>query len=170
MKKLLIVPAFIAIVAFGIWGTGKVMAVDNGDTSESIASRIARRFGLNEDDVQKFFSEVHQEKMMEHTQNLEERLMQAVKDGKITEQQKQAILAKFKELKDQHAANLEAFKDMTPQDRRDAMEKKRAELEVWAKEQGIDTNYLLGFGMGMKGVSADGRGMHGFGKGFGMAF
>ncbi len=170
IKNLLIIPAFIAIVALGIWGTGNVVAADSGVNTLSIVTRIAQRFGLSETDVQKVFEEHRQERHEEHAKIFEERLTQAVTDGKITEQQKQAILGKFKELHEQHTATMESFKDMTPQERRTAMEKKRIELESWAKEQGIDTTYLFGIGMGMRGKPAGRVGMHGFEKGFGMKF
>jgi hypothetical protein len=64
----------------------------------------------------------------------EERLTQDVTDGKITSEQKELILAKHKELEG-------------------------ATLEAWAKENGINSSYLMGgFGGGKHG------GMGGFGR------
>ena len=61
---------------------------------------------------------------------LEDRLSQLVLDGKLNETQKQAILAKHKEMETQRGS-------------------KRQEMETWAKANGIDLQYVFGMGMGM---------------------
>lgn len=63
--------------------------------------------------------------------NLEANLAQLVKDGKITEDQKNKILNKTKELQTQHEA-------------------KKTELEKWAKDNNIDLQYFR-FGHVMRG-------------------
>ena len=54
-------------------------------------------------------------------------------------------------------ANRDSFKDMTPEERKEAMETKKVELESWAEANGIDLKDFFG-GRGF------GKG-HGFWKG-----
>lgn len=67
------------------------------------------------------------------------RLDQAVKNGKITTEQKAAIETKLQELKQFR----ETLKDMTPQQRRDAMKQKMQELKDWAKANSIPVGLLM---------------------------
>ncbi|CAN5192045.1 hypothetical protein BH09PAT2_BH09PAT2_01590 [soil metagenome] len=70
----------------------------------------------------------------------EDRLTTLVSDGKITEVQKQLILEKVVEFKTARQADKQ---DMTKEERKIDMDKKRQELEAWAKTNGIDMQYLL---------------------------
>jgi hypothetical protein len=76
----------------------------------------------------------------------EERLVQAVTDGKITAAQKAAIIAKHAEMK----AFRESLKDKTKEERKVAMEAKKAELDKWRTDNGIPEGVVL-FGHGHRG-------------------
>jgi hypothetical protein len=80
----------------------------------------------------------------------EERLNQAVTDGKITEDQKKLILEKHNQLQSQW--------DSESQQR----QQHREEMQTWAEQNNIDLSYL-GFGM-----SRNGRGGMMKGEGMGM--
>lgn len=68
-------------------------------TYQSMVQRLAQRFGLKESDVQTVFDSAKNDRMARMQARQEQRLTQEVKDGKITEAQKTAILAKQKDLK-----------------------------------------------------------------------
>jgi hypothetical protein len=95
--------------------------------------------------------EKHEARHAEHKQQMEERLTQAVKDGKITEEQKSKILAKHQEIADKREAERDAMKDKTREERKAAMDANREELKKWASDNGIDEKYLMGFGRGHHG-------------------
>jgi hypothetical protein len=81
--------------------------------------------------------------------NFEERLTQAVADGKITEEQKEKILDKHEEMQ----AKMESLKDLEPEERKAQMQTLHEELKKWAEENNIDFPFFgmkLGFGRGFK--------------------
>ena len=82
---------------------------------------------------------------------LEAKLTQAVTDGKITAAQKQLILAKHAELQAEHAADRDAS--------REERAAERAELETWAKENGIDLTQFFA----ERGPQGNADGKHGRG-------
>src|SRR5688500_1654770 len=96
-KKVLLPILGIALIST-LFGANYVSAQDTSATSPSIVQKIAQRFNLSQTDVQKVFDEAHEERMSKMKVQVEERLNQAVKDGKITEAQKQALLSKFTEM------------------------------------------------------------------------
>jgi hypothetical protein len=70
-----------------------------------------------------------------------QRLEKLVKDGKITEAQKTAILAELKALREKYS--MESMKDLTEEERKEKTEEMQAELKAWAEEQGIDEEYVM---------------------------
>lgn len=137
MRKSRIIPiAAATIISLAIFGGATVFAQGTTDGHINIVQRIAQRFGLQESEVQKVFDEVNEERHQQMQARLEERLNQAVTDGKITEVQKQAILKKFSEMKN-NKPDFEKFKSMTEEERRAEMEKKRTEMEAWVEENGL---------------------------------
>lgn len=155
------------VVAFGTLAAGGFFLVgtasaDNTSQKTSIIERIASRFNLNKDDVQGVFNEqfkAHQEEM---TQRFETRLSEAVSKGTITEEQKSLILAKHEELQKERETNLEARRNMTPEERRADAEKHRDEMKAWAESNNIPSE-LVGIGM-RDGAHGRGGGMGRFGK------
>ena len=88
-----------------------------------IIQKLADRFGLNVEEVQDVFEEERAEHHAQMLDSFEDRLSQAVTDGKITEEQKQKIL-----------------------DKHEAMQAYREELKTWAEEQGIEFPFMAMFG------------------------
>lgn len=111
----------------------------------TIVQKIAQKFNLSEADVQAVFDEEHKTRMAEMNKVFESNLSKKVSDGTLTEDQKQKIIAKKKELEEARISNFEKFKDMTPNERKAAMEKQKSELESWAKENGIDLSKTMFF-------------------------
>ncbi|RLC33942.1 MAG: hypothetical protein DRZ76_03640 [Candidatus Nealsonbacteria bacterium] len=122
-----------------------------------LIDRLVERFNLNKDDVQAVFDEHHAGIRAEQEQRIQDRLAQAVTDGKITQEQADLISTKQEELK----TYMESLKDKTPEERHDAMKTKMDEIKQWAEDNNIPLQYLHG---GMKGPR------RGFGKHIGKPF
>ncbi len=165
MNKKIIIPALTIVIGGGLlYGASQVAAHGFGSRSgnESVVTRFAEAFGKSEDEVRAVFDQLHEEHQAEMMTTFEERLSQAVADGTLTDAQKQLILDKHEELMADKESSWETYKDMTPQERRAAMQAKHDELEAWAEKNGIDLDFLGGFGRKM--------GMHGGHGGFGEKF
>ncbi|OGK17494.1 hypothetical protein A2774_05620 [Candidatus Roizmanbacteria bacterium RIFCSPHIGHO2_01_FULL_39_12c] len=148
-KKILIALAILGIVLFA----GFSVNAQSQSFHDDLIKKIAERFNLKEGDVTAVFEEYRGEHQAQMQAKLEENLTQAVKDEKITEAQKQAILKKHEEMKNNHP-NFEEFKNLTAEERQQKMQEKRSEMEAWAQENGLSLDTLhkvMGFG-------------HGFGK------
>lgn len=125
-------------------GAGLVNAQSSTSGGTSLVDKIAQKFNLNKSDVQKVFDEDRASHEAERQQKMEERLTQAVKDGKLTQAQADAIKAKLQEMK----TFMDSLKDKTEQERRDAMKTKMDELKQWAADNNIPKGYLpMGHGM-----------------------
>jgi len=81
-------------------------------------------------------AEKHQTKQSKIASKLD----RAVKNGKITADQKAQILAKLDEL---HSFR-ETLKDLPEPQRKEAIKAKRTELKQWANDNGIKLGMLLG--------------------------
>jgi hypothetical protein len=146
-KSLLVAGAVATVGVTGIAGLGVASAATDSSTTKSdgmssLVDKIADKFNLNKQEVEAVFEEERTEREAEMQQKLEERLTQAVTDGKITEAQKDKILAKHKELKSQMESNREAMKDKTKDEIRTLMEQQREELQTWAEENDIPEEYM----------------------------
>ena len=145
MKKILLPVLALGVVAAGLFAVNRVNAQTTTAPYDTLIQKIAKTFNLDESKVKAIFDEEHQARQTErkekHKQMLEDKLSQAVKDGKLTEAQKNAIISKLTEFMDQ--AKPQDFKNMTPEQRKDAMQKKHDELKSWAQSQGIDPSYLM---------------------------
>lgn len=123
------------IIGGSLFLTTSAFAEDSNN--QSLLERISEKFNLKKDDVQNVASDFRSEKLKsrqaKHRTRLEQRLEIAVKDGKLTETQKNAILQKMDEIQKRHEAE-------------------RTELLNWAKQNGLE-NFGMGFGK---------FGLHGF--------
>jgi len=150
---------FFPILALAIIGTAlassNLVFAQNTNGPDSLITSIAQKFNLNETDVKSVFEEQRSKHQAERKAAVEQKLTQAVKDGKITEAQKQAILAKVSE-NQKDKPNFGEFKNLTPEQRKAKMDEKRAEMETWAKQNGLTLETLHSIIGGPKGF---GRGM-----------
>ena len=115
---------------------------------QTLIERLAQKFNLNSADVQTVFDEVRTEKQTARREQMqstwEEKLAQAVTDGKITEEQKQLILAKHTEVQ----AKLLDWQNLTFEERKTKLEELRNELKTWAEENNIPEPFQLMAGLG----------------------
>jgi hypothetical protein len=163
-KALLVTGAASTIGLSSVAGMGVASAATTGTTNSntdgmsSLVDKLATKFNLNKSDVQAVFDEDRSSHDAEMQQKLEERLNQAVTDGKITSAQKTLILNKQKEMK----TFMDSLKGKTADERDSAMKTKMAELKTWASDNNIPEDYLgpMGHGPGgpgtQKGSSAAG--------------
>ena len=138
LRRKLMLAGAVATVGISALGVGAASAAQNNTGNDNLVSKIASKFNLNKDDVQKVFDEQHAANQAEHKQKLEDRLGQAVKDGKLTEDQKSKLLAKF----DEEKSFRDSLKDKTQDERKAAMKQHRTDMEAWAKANGIDMKFL----------------------------
>lgn len=160
-KKQMLSVAAVTVLGAGIL-TASTAFAQNASTAEnptnSLVQKIADKFNLNKDEVQAVFDESYKERHSVMQAAYEKQLTQYVTDGKLTEEQKQLILKKHSEIQAEREANKYSMQNLSEEERRAQNESKRAELEAWAKDNGIDLQYLKPkFGKG------HGMGRHGFG-------
>ena len=125
-KKIIILAIALAVLSLvSVLGVRSVRA-DENSTYLPIVQKLVERFSLNTEEVQQVFDEVREERQQETQVRFEERLNQAVSEGEITQEQKEAIVAK----KDEMKANRGEFKDLTPKERHENRENHRQEMET----------------------------------------
>jgi hypothetical protein len=118
------------------------------DPMSGLVQKIADKFNLNKDEVQAVFDAQRTEMEAERTQEMKDRLAQAVKDGKLTQDQADKITAKLAEMK----ANREDLSGKTPEERHEAMKAARDEIKKWAEDNNIPMEYLRIVGGGHGGL------------------
>lgn len=149
----IVVPSVLALaLGIGVFSVQRVSAQEVANPHTSIIKKIATKFNLKEEEVKAVFDEEHETHKAEMKKRFEERLTQAVQDGKLTEEKKQLILAKHDELMAQKPVVLIEGDTPSHEEMKKNMEAKRQELEAWAKENDIDMSYLfIKFGRPMRG-------------------
>jgi 2C-methyl-D-erythritol 2,4-cyclodiphosphate synthase len=141
-----------ALVTAGIAGlvTTQAVSAANDSSGQSLVDRIASTFNLNKSDVQKVFDEEHKSREAERQQKLEERVKQAVDDGKISQDLADQLIAKHKEMQTYR----DSIKDKSADERRSLMKTKMDEMQKWLKDNNIDKSL---FGpMGGRGFGGHG--------------
>jgi hypothetical protein len=154
-----------AVIGSVVYGTTTVNAASDGsDQRATLIQKLADKLGVDKAKVQAVFDEDRTAREADRQKSYEDRLNQAVKDGKLTEEQKTKVLAKHHELEAKMQAARDTFRDKTEAERHTAMEATRTEIEQWAKDTGIDAKWLMGGGPGMgKGGMMGGHGGRGHG-------
>lgn len=158
-KQFVMIGSSMAILGAILLAANVVSAQEtNENPLSSLAQQIAQKFGLNQGDVETVIQNFHQQRHDEMKQEVQakmiEKLNQAVADGKLTDAQKQAILAKHAELQAKHEAKMQEFLNLSAEDRQtrkielhDEMATERDGLRQWAQENGIsDVDFLFSFG------------------------
>lgn len=143
MNKKIIIPAIVlsvAAIAGTIYATGASASFGRG---QEMASQLAEKLGIEESSVENAMEEIRSDQQAEMKARQEERLQEAVDDGKITAEQKQLLL-------DRQTAMEEA------------REARRAENQKWMEDNGFSEDtlheYGISFGEGMgRGRGGEGR-------------
>lgn len=135
MKKKVIIPTIALVAILGAFAFTTIPVSAQDSTYSSLVTKVAQRFGLKEADVQQVVDEVRKEKMATMKVNWESRLTQAVNDGKISESQKQALIAKHAEVHSQ----IQGLSNLSDEEKKTKLKEIFAELEKWA----ADNNFNL---------------------------
>ena len=117
----------------GVAGLNAINATTNSDGS-SLIENLAEKFNVSTDEVKGVFEQTRQERQAEMKKQIEENLTQAVKDGKITEDQKNTVVSKMQNIQKQQEEEMNA----------------RQDLRNWADDNKVDLGSILpgkGFGM-----------------------
>ncbi|MFH1602139.1 MAG: hypothetical protein ABIB61_04240 [Candidatus Shapirobacteria bacterium] len=129
-KTLIPITLCLAIVTLAAYRTAVVYAQGSNNKYPPIIGRLVERFSLDKEEVKAVFDEVREDHQQEMQNRFNERLGQAISEGKITAEQKELILQKREELRGQRQENWQSGKE---------------ELEKWAEDNNIDSYYLFGF-------------------------
>ena len=143
-KKQLISAAAVTVLAGGI-GLSSISMVSaqtgtNQDREETLASRIATKFNINKDEVKAEIKAQHDENRAEHEaemkQNRETQLQKLVDSGKITADQKTAIIAKM----DKMHTKMEELRNngKTKEENKEAHKALHDEFKTWVESQNIN--------------------------------
>ena len=122
-----------ALLLVGILGAGTVMAKTDA-LYPPIVQKLVEKFNLDQAEVRAVFDEDREERHEKQAARQAEILDKAVDEGKITEEQKEAIMAKKAEMKQKH----EELREMEPEERRAALKELREEMKAWAEANDID--------------------------------
>lgn len=159
-QKIILPVAALVILIGALAGAPSTYAQQPGIQHEhffqELIETIAQKFGLSTDQVRSVVSDYQTQQKQKMQQNMqqrqEDRLSQLVKDGKITDAQKKAILDELAALKSKY--NKDNFKNETSDQRKQQFQAMQDEIKSWATSQGIDPSYVMpefGMGMGWKG-------------------
>ncbi len=164
IAKSLILSA-IAVGGLTFAGAGVIYAASPSTSNpmSGLVNAIAQKFNLNPSDVQQVFDQQRQQMQQQMQANLQQHektfLDQAVKNGKLTQDQEDKIIAKQQELQ----SFMQGLQGKSSADRQSAIKTEMSALAQWAKDNNIPHQYLrMGFGRGpmMGGWRMGGR-MHG---------
>ena len=172
MNKKFLIPTLAAVIlSVGVLSTSTIKAQDAGNPDQGLITKLAQKLGLEETKVQTAFdearTEMRTERQAEMETKFEEQVNQLLADGKITEAQKTAILAKHEEMQSQmqnrKPENKEGWQNITQEEkqaqaetRRAEMEQRRTDLENWANTNGLNLEEL---GLFVGGPHGDGKGI-----------
>jgi hypothetical protein len=163
MKKHLVIAATAATIGLTGLGVGVAHAATTASSTStnpmsSLVDAVATKFNLNKADVQQVFDEQKSKMDAEREQTIKDKVAKLVTDGKITQAQADLINAKRAEMQKQHDANKASMQSMSDTERKAAMEKEKTDLETWASQNNIDSQYLryiFGGGHGHGGHRGD---------------
>ena len=155
-KKSKMIAATAFVLGLAALGAGAVHA-QGSDVQhrpmEALTTAIAQKFHLSTSDVQAVVDEVMKTQMQEmqatHEQGMKDRLAKAVADGTLTQAQADLLVAKKVDMQ----TFMESMKDKTDTERKDAMQKKMAEMKQWMADNKIPLSFMKG---GMGGIAHNG--------------
>jgi hypothetical protein len=142
----------LALTLYAVAPASGVSANDGSFRENGLIQRLMEKFGLNQSEVDTVVNAYRSERQAEMQAKHQERLQQLVDEGTLTEEQKNLVQQKHNEWQN----NKPDFSGMGHEERHEAMEAHKTEMEQWASENGIE---LQAMGMGERGGKGKGRGM-----------
>lgn len=157
-KKSVIAAAIVATLGMGAFGASSAFAASNTteghNRMQNLVTAIAEKFNLSESDVQAVFDEQRTAMQEQRQENAAEHLAQAVEDGKLTQAQADAITANMASQK----TFFESLKDMTQEERQDALKANAESQKAWAEENNLPKPFAPMHGPQGRGPGAHHRG------------
>lgn len=162
MNKKYLAYLVMPLLAATIGGAVLVSSV-SADTTTSgqnpmtnLVNKIAEKFNLNPSDVQQVFDDQRAQMQDQMNQKYQDRISQAISDGKLTQEQADKIIAKKTELESERQDFKADLEGKTKEEMRDAMKTQMDSLKQWASDNNISMEYLMfgrpmmhrGFGFG----------------------
>ena len=152
-KKYIVIPVF-AIGLMAVLVLANVQSVSASNSSRKkgdFAQVLAEKFNLDQEEVEQTLQEFHHDKYGENEQrrrdHFEDRLEQAVIEGKLTEAQSYAILEKFEEM---HNRLEELYdQDLSEDEMHELKADIHEEMQAWSEDQGVDFEMFLRTGQKM---------------------
>ena len=135
----LIVAGIGSAILLGGGGLVQGVFAQGTHSSQGLVALLSQKFDLKQSDVQAVFDQYGQLRQAEQATIFQQRLDQAVTDGKLTAAQKDLILAKEKEVLAALAKD-KAIQD--PAARKAAIQQLQADLKTWASQNKIDGSWL----------------------------
>jgi len=126
--------SILAVTAFSL----VAISTASADTvqGDSFANRFAQRFNLNSNEVQEFMNENRPEHSRRYKDDKAGKFQRYVDDGTITEEQKDMIVAKMQELRE----NTANYAELSDEERSSLKDSHHSELVSWAQSNNIDTS------------------------------
>lgn len=161
-NKSQIVGAIAIATGLALAGTGVIHAANTGTAQTNnpmsgLVNAIAQKFNLNASDVQQVFDQQRVQMDAQRQQEFETRVAQGVKDGKITQDQADQIVAKAKELQAARQSEQANSANQTEADRDAARKAQMDSLKQWATQNNIPKEFMFFGGMGHGGPGHHGR-------------
>lgn len=153
MKSKILIPAvLVGIIAIATLSSANLAnANDFNSSKDSLVTKIATKFNLNEQEVSETFEEFRTENRANRQEKKQEmfqaRLNSKVEDGTITQEQEFAMLQKHEELMD----SMDDMYDLSPEERQEKMADIHEEMQAWAEENGIEMDEFDRFGKEFSG-------------------
>ena len=104
-----------------------------------LASKFAERFNLDEGEVESFFNEQKADHFANMQTVLEERLQKAVKNGKLTEEQKQEWL----EMNEEFVTEMDSYSELNHEERMEMISQHHDQMRIWFDQNGVDKGTLM---------------------------
>ena len=144
-KVLLVLAVSFFIVSFiGMACTDELEAAGDEDKKDDypvMVEQLAEKLDLDPEEILEAFKDMNEERKESLEKNFEEKLDKAVEEGNITEEQKEAIMAKREEV----AEELQDIKELPSSERKEAIKDIADDLKEWAEENDIDSKELFPF-------------------------
>lgn len=132
---------------------GSMLAVTTANAhfygnSDERAAALAERFDLDAVEVQRYFEEKKAEKSVEREEKRNQHIASLVSDGTLTQEQADALDAKWDEMKSKKDALKE--QELSSEEMREQFEQSRSEFNSWAESEGINIEDIKPQGFGHK--------------------
>lgn len=119
-KKTIAAVTILSITIFAIAGASNIYATDGYFFGRfNLLERLSAKLGISEDVVEKALKDIHVE-----------RLEEAVKEGKISEEQKQLLIEKQEE----YSKRLEDIKQLPENQQKEALRELKRDMHEWKKD------------------------------------